>query len=69
MKNILDSYFVWWYIGIVFPLATYIQLIRSLSSIYPNPSFDTFGIVLWCIIGSSLLIVTIKHFVFDDLNN
>jgi len=65
MKKILDSNFVWWYIGIVFPLATFIQLIKSLS----YPSFDTFGIVLWCIIGSSLLIATIKHFVFDDLNN
>jgi len=67
MKKILDSSIVWWFIGIVFPLATFIQMIRSLSSVYPNPSFDTFGIVLWCIIGVALLIIFIKHFIFDDL--
>ena len=68
MKKILDSSIVWWFIGIIFPLATFILMFRSLSDVYPNP-FDTFDVVLWWIIGAALLIICIKHFIFDDLFN
>jgi hypothetical protein len=67
MKKFLDSTPVWIFLGIFFPLASWSKFFREMTEGYTG--FDTENIIIYSILGLSLLIIIIKEFIYKDLFN
>ena len=64
-KKLLDSSPVWWFLAIGFPIASWWKLCREINEGYVG--FDTENIIIYSILGLSLVIICIKNFIYKDL--